>query len=187
MVAVLDPPILIPFISDRNAIVGTAFSNSDLGWCIVSGWGYHNKIHPIFFYAPELSSDVKRDESHSSESEVLAWILTSPIRSPVDPSTPAVPLQRVRTFLSRRTLRKILVAKETLFKFGTFVPRNETEARQSPEAHRWMAGKDLEWLRMGQRGTFEKDWTWNRIQLEFPTYQKSDIGHLFYVFDFKYY
>jgi hypothetical protein len=39
---------------------------------------------------------------------------------------------------------------------------------------------------MGQRGTFGKDWTWNRIQREFPTYKKSDIGHLFYVFDYKY-
>jgi hypothetical protein len=94
---------------------------------------------------------------------------------------------RVRkVLLSQRTLRKILVAKETLFKFGTFVPRNEHEAQLSPEASRWMAGRDLEWLRMGQRETFARDWTWNRIQREFPNYKKSEIGHLFYVFDYKY-
>jgi hypothetical protein len=39
---------------------------------------------------------------------------------------------------------------------------------------------------MGQRETFGRDWTWNRIQREFPEYLKSDIGHLFYVFDYKY-
>jgi hypothetical protein len=94
--------------------------------------------------------------------------------------------QARKVLLSQRTLRKILVAKETLFKFGTFVPRNESEAQRSPEASRWMAGRDLEWHRMGQRETFARDWTWNRIQREFPQYLKSDIGHLFYVFDYKY-
>jgi hypothetical protein len=39
---------------------------------------------------------------------------------------------------------------------------------------------------MSQRETFARDWTWNRIQREFPQYLKSDIGHLFYVFDYKY-
>lgn len=91
-----------------------------------------------------------------------------------------------KTLISQRTLRKILAAKETLFKFGTFVPRNEAEASRSPEAPRWMAGRDLEWLRMGHRETFGRDWTWDRIQREFPNYLKSEIGHLFYVFDFKY-
>jgi hypothetical protein len=101
-----------------------------------------------------------------------------------DPST--VPMTKRKILLSLRTLRKVLAAKETLFKFGTFVPRNESEALRSPEASRWIAGRDLEWLRMGQRETFARDWTWNRIQREFPEYKKSDIGHLFYVFDYKY-
>jgi hypothetical protein len=185
-----------------------------------------------------MSTDVKRDERFSSESEVLAWIQMSPARIPIVLSPPAadstqrfprpqlppeksedraeqrrarpyqkanaeglrrssrlaaafpvdnaVPVRRLRNLLSRRTLRKLLVEKETLFKFGTFVPRNETEALQSPVAHRWIAGKDLEWLRMGQRGTFGKNWTWNRIQLEFPTYKKSEMGHVFYVFDYNF-
>ncbi len=216
------------------------FFDSELGWCIVSGWGYHDGLlgpHPLYFYVPESSTDVKRDEVYSSESEVLSWIGLSPARIPTVPDedstrrfasrllpsaplarTPplslgktkagglgrpsqtandevlrrssriaaVIPAPRTRILLSQKTLRKILVAKESLFKFGTFVPRNEAEALQSPEAHRWIAGKDLEWLRMGQRGTFETDWTWNRIQREFPDYKKSDIGHLFYVFDFKF-
>jgi hypothetical protein len=100
-------------------------------------------------------------------------------------ATSTTPYER-KILLSSRTIRKVLAAKETLFKFGTFVPRNESEALRSPEAHRWIAGRDLEWLRMSQRETFGRDWTWNRIQREFPEYQKSDIGHLFYVFDYKY-
>ncbi len=48
------------------------------------------------------------------------------------------------------------------------------------------AGRDLEWLRLNEQGTFESDWTWHRIQREHPTYKKSDIGHLFYVFDYKF-
>ena len=100
-------------------------------------------------------------------------------------SASGTPYER-KILLSSRTIRKVLAAKETLFKFGTFVPRNESEALRSPEAHRWIAGRDLEWLRMGQRETFGRDWTWNRIQREFPEYLKSDIGHLFYVFDYKY-
>ena len=103
-----------------------------------------------------------------------------------DDSAGGASIGKRKIFLSPRTLRKVLVAKETLFKFGTFVPRNEGEAQRSPEASRWMAGRDLEWLRMGQRETFARDWTWHRIQREFPEYQKSDIGHLFYVFDYKY-
>ncbi len=89
-------------------------------------------------------------------------------------------------FLTPKVLRRILLAKESLFKFGTFVPRNETEALRSPGRHRWIAGRDLEWLRMGNRGTFERDWTWNRMMREFPHYLKSDIGFLFYVFDYKF-
>jgi hypothetical protein len=96
-----------------------------------------------------------------------------------------VPASR-NVFLTPKVLRRILLAKESLFKFGTFVPKNETEALRSPERHRWIAGRDLEWLRMGNRGTFERDWTWNRIMREFPHYLKSDIGFLFYVFDYKF-
>jgi hypothetical protein len=91
-----------------------------------------------------------------------------------------------RIILTIRQLRRIMVAKESLFKFGIFVPRSEREAEASPEAPRWRAGRDLEWLRLGEQGTFERDWTWARIQAEFAAYEKSDIGFLFYVYDYKF-
>jgi hypothetical protein len=89
-------------------------------------------------------------------------------------------------FLTRRVFRKIMAAKESIFKYGTFVPKNDREAESSPEASRWKAGRDLEWLRLEQHGTFDGDWTWNKVCKAYPSYQRSDIGFLFYVYDFKF-
>jgi hypothetical protein len=76
------------------------------------------------------------------------------------PSSP-VPLTFARKLglLSSRVLRRILAAKESIFKYGTFVPKNDREAESSPEASRWKAGRDLEWLRLEQHGTFDGNWT----------------------------
>jgi hypothetical protein len=88
--------------------------------------------------------------------------------------------------LSTRVLRKILKAQETLFKFGTMIPRSDREAELSPEAIRWRSGRQLEWLRLLTAKTFETNWTWARIMQEYPNYKKSEIGHMFYVYDYKY-
>jgi hypothetical protein len=88
--------------------------------------------------------------------------------------------------LSQRILRRAMAAKETLFKFGTFVPVNDREAEASPEAHRWRAGRALEWLRLNEQGTFDGTWTWDKLQAQYPTYHKKDIRHLFYVYDYKF-
>jgi hypothetical protein len=88
--------------------------------------------------------------------------------------------------LSSKTIIRILKTQETLFKYGTFIPRNDREAELSPEAPRWRSGRTLEWLRLRQANTFETDWTWERIMKEFPSYLKADIGHMFYVYDYKY-
>jgi hypothetical protein len=73
-----------------------------------------------------------------------------------------------------------------LFKFGIFVPKNDREANASPESPRWKAGRDLEWLRLNEQGTFEPDWTIAKIAEDYPLYQRKDIGHFFYVYDYKY-
>jgi hypothetical protein len=44
----------------------------------------------------------------------------------------------------------------------------------------------LEWIRLRAANTFETDWTWERIRREFPSYQKSDVGHMFYIYDYKF-
>jgi hypothetical protein len=79
-----------------------------------------------------------------------------------------------------------LAARETLFKFGIFVPQNDRQANASPEAARWKAGRDLEWLRLNEQGTFDPDWSFSRMTKEYPLYRRQDIGHLFYVYDYKF-
>ncbi len=69
--------------------------------------------------------------------------------------------------LSTRVLRRILKAQETLFKYGTLIPRSDREAEQSPKAIRWRSGRQLEWLSLLAAKTFETDWTWERIRKEF--------------------
>jgi hypothetical protein len=88
--------------------------------------------------------------------------------------------------LSAKTITRILKAQESLFKFGTFIPKSDREAEQSPEAPRWRSGRTLEWLRLRQANTFETDWTWDRVRTEYPGYKKEGIGHMFYVYDYKY-
>jgi hypothetical protein len=95
-------------------------------------------------------------------------------------------LPRKLVLLSQRVLRRVLSAKESIFKFGTFVPKNDRQADSSPEAPRWKAGRDLEWLRLGLQGTFDGEWTWDKVHSAFPSYRRSDIGFLFYVYDFKF-
>jgi hypothetical protein len=46
------------------------------------------------------------------------------------------------SILSSKTMRRILTAKETIHKYGVFVPRNDREADASPEAVRWASGRN---------------------------------------------
>ena len=98
-------------------------------------------------------------------------------------STMPVPNVKI---LPSKTIIRILKTQETFFKYGTFIPRNDREAELSPEAIRWCSGRTLEWLRLRQAKTFETDWTWERVMREFPSYLKADIGHMFYVYDYKF-
>jgi hypothetical protein len=59
--------------------------------------------------------------------------------------------------LSSKTIIRILKAQESMFKYGTFIPKSDREAEQSPEAQRWRSGRNLEWLRLRQASTFETD------------------------------
>jgi hypothetical protein len=71
-------------------------------------------------------------------------------------------------------------------KYGVFVPKNDKEADDSPEHVRWVSGRQLEWMRLQTQGTFERTWDWARAHKKFPSYQKCDIGHVFFVYDYKY-
>jgi hypothetical protein len=59
-------------------------------------------------------------------------------------------LTRKLGLISKRVLRRIMATKESLVKFGTFVPGNDRQDDSSPEAPRWKAGRDLEWFRLNK-------------------------------------
>jgi hypothetical protein len=90
--------------------------------------------------------------------------------------------------LSLPANKKVLKAKtkESLFKFGIQVPRADREAETFPDAIRWKAGRNLEWLRLKRMNTFDGSWTLSKIQSAFPGFEKKEIGHLFYVYDYKF-
>ncbi len=93
----------------------------------------------------------------------------------------------IRTaLLSSKTIRRILNFKESILKYGVFVPRNDNEANASSEHLRWSSGRQLEWMRLQDQGTFERNWDWTRVQKSFPAYRKRDIGHVFFVYDYKF-
>jgi hypothetical protein len=88
--------------------------------------------------------------------------------------------------LAAKTIRRIFKMQESLFKYGTFIPRNDKEANASPEAVQWLSGRQLEWIRLRAAKTFESDWTWEKIRVKFPDYRKEDIGTMFYIYDYKF-
>jgi hypothetical protein len=91
-----------------------------------------------------------------------------------------------KIFLTTKIIRRVLNFKESIMKYGIFIPRNDREADASPEAPRWDSGRQLEWLRLRNQGTFERNWDWERVTKKFPNYKKVDIGHVFFVYDFKF-
>jgi hypothetical protein len=103
-----------------------------------------------------------------------------------DLHTPSGLFPRPIRHLNTKAIRRILAAKETIFKYGVFLPRNDRDADNSPERVRWHSGRQLEWLRLKEVGAFEYDWTSDRLTREYPDYLRQDIGHLFYIYDYKF-
>ncbi len=90
-----------------------------------------------------------------------------------------------KIFWGTKSIRRILNFKESIFKYGVLIPKNDHEADSALESKRWASGRELEWLRLRDQGTFERNWDWAKVQEKYPTYLKKDVGHVFYVYDFK--
>jgi hypothetical protein len=102
-------------------------------------------------------------------------------------SLPPTPFPRPTLLhLNAKVMRRILAARESIFKYGVYLPRNDRDADASPESLRWNSGRQLEWLRLKKVGAFEYDWTRERLAREFPHYLPSDIGFLFFIYDYKF-
>jgi hypothetical protein len=109
----------------------------------------------------------------------LSHAYMSPVRT-----TPPFPTSAPH--LNSKVIRRILAARESIFKYGIYLPRNDRDADASPERLRWNSGRQLEWIRLKKVGAFEYDWTAERLSREYPNYARSDIGHLFYIYDYKF-
>jgi hypothetical protein len=185
-----------------EALVGERFYDDDFGWCKVTGFGTEAG-HLINFWTPEVAGAA---EEWSTFAEVSTWVSHSKSRQGKRASTRKLrkrvaKLSKLRPVLLKapkpipnpisahpiRTsiLRQILRFQVSIFKYGVQIPKTDAEADNSPERRQWKAGRDLEWLRLGNRGTFGDSYTWTKIQEKFPQYRKCDIGTTFFVYDFK--
>ena len=137
----------------------------------------------------KASRKLRRTKRGSTKKNLVLRILANkriyPWHGTMDQRTEPRLLHATR-LLATKTIRKIFKMQESLFKYGTYVPRNDKEAEASPEAVRWKSGRQLEWIRLKTAKTFESDWTWEKIQIKFPGYKKIDIGNMFYVYDYKF-
>ena len=187
------------------ALVGERFFDADFGWCTVTGYGTEAGCL-INFWTPEATG---AEEEWSTHAEVSTWVSNSrnstkrrttkrrqyrkhnKIKHRKAYFTMLPPSGKLNTtkcpdkYIAKSRLRSILRLQVSIFKYGVQIPRNDTEANNSPERVQWKAGRDLEWMRLQQRGTFGESYTWNELQHQFPSYQKSDIGKTFFVYDFK--
>jgi hypothetical protein len=109
------------------------------------------------------------------------------------PSEPSLSLSAMLDYpstlgphLNSKVVRRILAARESIFKYGIYLPRNDFDADMSPERTRWHSGRQLEWLCLKQVGAFEYDWTRARMTLEHPDYAATDIGYIFFIYDYKF-
>jgi hypothetical protein len=87
--------------------------------------------------------------------------------------------------ISTSKMRLMLKAKASIFKYGVHVPKNDREVDLSPERRIWKAARTLEWLRLLKAGAFEGQWTKASIAEHFPYVHPKDIGHVFFVYDYK--
>ncbi len=202
------------------SVQGMVFHEEELGWCIVTNWGFDYGTN-IINYTSVTSVNPVTGEQHTSLSKFLSLIkhvpvvlrisnyrttrqlpgfsskkdgvirilksalMGRPVYSTMHARKNTVLVPNIK-FLNTQVLRKILKAQEALLKYDTLIPRSDREAELSPEAVRWRSGRQLEWLRLLAAKTFETSWTWERIKREYPAYQKSEIGHMFYIYDYKY-
>jgi hypothetical protein len=142
-------------------------------------------VHPLPV-TPGLLSSMARDTSAISLTRMDVASAYLPAEDPAALDSDSGSFPRAFAPLKNKVVRRIFAAKETIFKYGIYLPRNDRDADASPERARWNSGRQLEWLRLKEVGAFEYNWTKERLTREFPHYLHADIGHLFYIYDYKF-
>jgi hypothetical protein len=144
--------------------------------------------HPPSYRGYKSSRALKRSLNGHNTCLFLRVMACQPVRSIIGTMVPndRPRIMHKAKLMTTRIIRKVLKMQESLFKYGTYVPKNDKEAEASPEAVRWRSGRRLEWIRLNTAKTFESHWTWASIQLKYPNYRKDEIGNMFYIYDYKY-
>jgi hypothetical protein len=103
---------------------------------------------------PYCQSHSFRTNEEIPELDIASLSADLPI---IEERLPVLYFSSRKILLTTKTIRRVLNFKENIMKYGVFVPRNDHEADSSPEAVRWDSGRQLEWLRLRDQGTFERN------------------------------
>ena len=196
-------------------LVGESFHDPDLGECVVTGIGSEGGTMIVYYKASngqihwEPMSQVRGFVNQNANNDTWTRMQQRRVAFAQQvrgiSGTPDPPHKQVSVLVAamqtrvrynstktwnqrpmgQSVLRRILRSTASIFKYGVLVPKNDGEAEKSPEAVRWKAGRDVEWIRLQLIDTFDGSYTWARIQQEYPEYKKSDVGHAFYIYDYK--
>ncbi len=75
----------------------------------------------------------------------------SKLRSVLLSTTMLIPNPKSAHPIRSSVLRQILRLQVSIFKYGVQIPKTDAEADNSPERRQWKAGRDLEWIQLGNR------------------------------------
>jgi hypothetical protein len=185
-------------VKDKSVVFEDGNKDLDEEGIIISGFSRYHDNEAAVATQPRSSSSCEIGEDSNGENQNGPMkvggnnhVLRNGERTETEPDSGLSRLRKVTNYLGRKillsikTMRRVLAFKETLHKYGVFVPKNDREADASPEATRWSSGRQLEWIRLQEQGTFERNWDWARLTKAYPQYRKQDVGHVFFVYDHK--
>lgn len=155
----------------RDGLPATSPSGTHLFWSKVSG---------LFGHPTKMNDN---DESTCSTNNTMVKMLVTNVQSKMKVHDVS---KWPMSTLSKTDIRRMMKAQPSIFKFGVHIPRNDAEADRSPERVQWRAGRTLEWIRLRTVvNAFDGEWTKDRIRQELPEYQLADIGHCFFIYNYK--
>jgi hypothetical protein len=105
---------------------GIIFHDEDMGWCtsIVTGWGTDHGTN-IVFYAPVYSKDLVADEEHASLTEVLGWLMQTPVYPRISDNRPSRALKKSGD-VKNLTMRQVIPVLRQRPKYGTMLASRVT-------------------------------------------------------------